>query len=195
MSNFYHSIKNLYIDMCNNKIYFQTFSIKFNNVEADCIFSIQDKPFEIFFIRKYDAQVLKLNVKKGFILDVENIFSEIYKFFNIKYGKGNFSLISFLNHLSEKLPKKVKILSDIERKQVYSVVNIEDSKKIYYLSLTDWDKVNKGKSKTVGSRTAKNLAKTQLLFPDIYESTKDKNISINYSDKPTGKKFDVTDLE
>ncbi|MFC6118390.1 DUF6037 family protein [Macrococcoides bohemicum] len=195
MSNFYNSIKNLYIDMRNNKIYFQTFSINFNNIEADCIFSIQDNPFEIIFIRKYDACVLKIDVKKGFILNIENKFSEIYKFFNIKYGKGNFSLISLLEHLSKKLPNEVKILSDNERKQVYNFVNIEESEKIYYLSFTNWDKVNKGKSKPVGSRTTKNLAKTQLLFPDIYESTKDKNISINYSHVPTDKRFDLKDLE
>ncbi|QYA41193.1 hypothetical protein KYI09_11100 (plasmid) [Macrococcoides caseolyticum] len=195
MSKFYNSIKSLYIDMRTNNVFFQTFSIKFNNVNADCIFSIQDEPFELIFIRKSDAQVMKIDIKKGFTLDIQNKFSEFYKFFNIRYGKGNFSLISFLDYLSSKIPKNVDILSNDERRLIYNSIEIEDSKKIYYLSLTNWDKVNLGKVKKVGTRSAKNLAKTQLLFPHIYEAVKDKDISINYSSKPTGKKFELKDLD
>jgi len=181
--------------MCNNNIYFQTFCINYNNIEADCIFSIQDKPFEIIFIRKSEAQVLKVKIKKGFILDIKSKFSEFYNFFNIKHGKGNFSLIGFLDYLSIRIPHNVQKLSRNERYLIYKSVEVEDSKKIYYLSLTNWDKVNQGKVKKIGSRSSKNLAKTQLLFPDIYESIKNKNISINYSAKPTGKYFDMKDLE
>jgi len=45
--------------------------------------------------------------------------------------------------------------------------------------LRDWDKY----PKLCKNVSTKNREKTRLLYPDIYETIKDKNISVFYTDK------------
>ncbi len=103
----------------------------------------------------------------------------------MKYDPENrFSTKKFFEDFNSRIPDDFRFLKKQELlKLITSTYDIEESDKVYYNGIIDWDKVNNG-----NNRQEKNLEKTRLLYPELYKQIKDKNISVRYSNVPNKEK-------
>ncbi|WP_353050273.1 DUF6037 family protein [Bacillus sp. ISL-47] len=67
----------------------------------------------------------------------------------------------------------------MSRNTIAAIYQFEEKDKVYIKEIRNWDNyphLNK-------SCSLENKEKTRLLYPDLYEEIKDKNISVFYTDK------------
>jgi len=152
-----------------------------NGVEFDIFFDIGVAPYKLGFLIIGEDFELWLKVEKGFIIDT-NLSKEDYKrlvdVLGLKYDKENkFSTFAFFEEFNNKIPTSIP---DRPKRQVINLFvrffNLEENDKLYYDGIIEWDK-----TETPKRRSPENLEKTRLLLPDLYESIKNKNISVRYS--------------
>lgn len=63
------------------------------------------------------------------------------------------------------------------RKIISCARNFEEKDKIFLYGYIDWDKIESNKRYTQANRE-----KTRILYPPVYNTVKDKNISVRYTD-------------
>lgn len=152
-----------------------------NKIDFDIFFDIGTNPFKIGFLVLNDDFQLWINIKNGFIINpflAKNDLNKLVEILNLKYNPNNkFSTKKFFEEFNSKIPKEFRFIKkqDLPR-LINSTYDIEDSEKMYYNGIIDWDHINNS-----NNRQEKNLEKTRLLYPNLYERIKDKNISVRYS--------------
>lgn len=174
----------------NNETY-AFFYFKKNGVTFHVFFDIEitfeNKNYSLGFIVPGTQFNLWINVTEDFRIDtyIKDKFIELKKVLNLKGNSYNsFSTNAFFEEFNQKIPSESikpskKILHEIATKRY----NIEESKKIYYLT---FKRLPEGQH-----RTLKNTEKTRLLFPKIYERIKYRaNISICYTPIPNNREED-----
>jgi hypothetical protein len=145
---------------------------------------IKDSPYKLIICQHNTSLYCSMDVCRGYRIYVKDYYNELRELLGIEYGMiKKFLPSDFLNELRSKFPDKYasepRQLSLIAR-----TFSVEDPDKIYIYGSINWDKITGNTKK----RTAKNLEKTRLLYPDVYEAIKDSNISIIYtSEKKEGK--------
>jgi hypothetical protein len=151
-------------------------------VKFDIFFDIDKVPFRLGFLVLKSNYQLWLEVKNGFLIDT-NLpkvkYYELIKLLNLKTDKNKpFSTVAFFEQFNNQIPRTlIEVKKDYMRSIVLAVSpNIEEKDKIYYLGINDWDKIKNGRH-----RDPKNLEKTRLLYPELYLSIKDKDISVKYT--------------
>ena len=98
------------------------------------------------------------------------------KILNIPKGKNSpFSTNAFFSELNSIFPSKLSESGKIDNNILNKIYNFEESDKYEYDGLIDWSKSNSGKHHTV-----RNHEKTRILYPDIYDMIKGKDISVRY---------------
>lgn len=152
-----------------------------NKVDFDIFFDIDCNPFKIGFLVLNSNFELWLNIKSGFIINIfldKATLTKLIKVLNLKYDADNkFSTKNFFEDFNSKIPNEFRFITKQELlRLINSTYDIEEPEKIYYNGLLDWDKINNGRN-----RKEKNLEKTRLLYPKLYERIKNKNISVRYS--------------
>lgn len=172
----------LYSQIKNNNQTYGLFDFKTNGVHFHIIFDIGNTPFRLGFLPIGKQEQIWLNVKKGFIINPilpKSEYRKLTKLLNLKYYKNNpFSTFNFFKQFGEKIPNQLIKLSKMERVELaMKVSNIEEKEKTVYKGQKDWDKSSSGKN-----RSQKNLEKTRLLYPELYNQIKDKNISVIYKE-------------
>lgn len=179
-----------YISMRELNVRIGTFDFKYNKVESDVIFDIRDtRQWYLVFIKRDFGSILKILIDKGYKFTIKGNekYREFISYFNIKSGKGNFSIKEFKENLESVVPDKY-ILTDNTRKQVIRYDKIDDdSNGIYPVGIKNWEEIhakNPELPKEKYHRTRKNLEKTRELYPKIYTVTKDMDITIIYGKKP-----------
>ena len=160
------------------------FNFTKNKVEFDVFFDIEKTPYKLGFLIVGNNFQLWLNVERGFIIDI-NLKNEDYKrlinILGLKFSKDNkFSTFAFFEEFNTKIPASIPNIPERHIKNLLvKYLKLEEGDKLYYDGYIDWDKTNIKKG-----RRLKNLEKTRLLFPMLYNSIKNKNISIKYTATP-----------
>lgn len=180
------NLKKLHWSMKKLDLLVDVFDFSYNEVDCSILFNPDYKTgFSLTFFKKKNAHVLKLPVQPGYNLIIENEnFHAFCRFFEIKREKGAFSIIDFFEYLNSKIPTKSIPNTTDQRKIISSLIPIDDSEKIYFDHLINWEKARAKNPELKKGRDPKNLEKTRLLYPEIYQEIKDFDISVAYSSEP-----------
>lgn len=176
------NLKELYKDIKRNSRTYDVFDFTKNTIAFNILFDINTAPFKLIIFKKRSSEYIKVDVTHGFNvhphLSKEN-YDKLMNMLELQYKKGNpFSTKVFFEELNQKIPLKVSRKSIGIQKLSY-IYECEEADKIYIKEIRNWDNyphLNK-------SCSHKNKEKTRLLYPEVYEQIKDKNISIFYTDK------------
>lgn len=176
-------LKNLYENMKNNRqITYCIFNYTHNRIELEIMFDINPKPFRLLIIRKHSNKTLLLDILNGFKLDMflsKEKYQMLLDILDIKSGGVTpFSTKKFFEELNSAIPSQVVQynLNNNLRHIISQVNNFDETDLVYIKRLTDWTKIKSNKHVT-----EKNRDKTKYLYPDVFETIKDKNISVVYT--------------
>ncbi|MFJ7727519.1 DUF6037 family protein [Neobacillus sp. NPDC097160] len=167
-----------------------TFEHTYNNVISDAIFDTRDSEgWHLTFIKRASGDVLRIPIKKGYRFSITGIkeYDALIKYFGIGNGKGQFSIRDFVNHLDNQIPAQYR-LSDNKRTTILKYNKLDnESDGIYPIGIKNWEVIHAKNPKLPEDkyhRTSKNLLKTKELYPDIYNATKDMDLTIMYGIDP-----------
>ncbi len=179
-------LKQFYSSMRQLNVEIGTFEHKYNNVISDVIFDTRDSGgWQLTFIKRASGNVLCVPIQKGYRFSIigNNEYNDFIKYFGIGSGKGQFSIKDFVDYLDRQIPAEYKI-SDNKRKAILKYNTLDnESDGIYPIGIKNWEVIharNPELPKEKYHRTAKNLLKTKELYPDIYNATKDMDVTIIY---------------
>lgn len=162
------------------------FDFSYNNVDCSVLFNPDyDTCFSLTFFKKKSNQTLKLPVKPGYDLTIqgENFYA-FCRLFEIKRQKGAFSIKEFFSYLNSKIPTNSIPNTSSQRELISSLINVDDSEKLHFDHLINWEKARAKNPELKKGRNPKNLEKTRLLYPEIFKEIKDFDISVAYSSTP-----------
>lgn len=168
-----------YKDIKNENLTYNVFDCNYNHIELSFLFDIGTSPFMLALIKKQSGEVISFNILKGFLIETNLPREQYYllrKILNIPdKGESPFSTNSFFEEINNKFPNKIVKETHISPFILNKIYNFEESDKVEYDGLIDWSISNCGKH-----HTAKNHEKTRILYPDIYDTIKNKDISVRY---------------
>ncbi|MCJ1989095.1 DUF6037 family protein [Lactococcus carnosus] len=176
-----------------------TFDFEYNKISCSCIFEANYlNGFSITFLKKLSGEDLELPVRKGYIMDsyIENqeLYFKFWRYFNLKASSGDFSMTSFYQSLNQYIPKTFNIRQNYNRALLVKQYNVEKKDRPYFLGFKNWKVIKAKNPETKGTRSEENLDKTKLLYPLIYEATKNHDISVRYTDRNIQKDVDFKAL-
>lgn len=197
MSQFYFSrelrqLRLFYASMKKQKIDIGTFEHKYNNIKSDVILDTSQHEWKLIFIKRKIGDTLIITVKKGFKFTIESDvkYKEFIKYFCIAGGKGQFSINEFHGNLDRQIDSCF-VLSDAKREIISSHISIESAREGFYpIGTKNWQLFHAQHPeipKDKFHRSEENLKKTKQLYPNIYEATKDLDVTICYGNKPGNK--------
>ncbi|WP_308723136.1 DUF6037 family protein [Paenibacillus polysaccharolyticus] len=185
-SSMVNGLKTFYGSMRQLNVEIGTFEHKYNNVISDTIFDTRDSGgWKLTFIKRASGSVLCVSIQKGyrFSINGNTEYNDFINYFGIGNGKGQFSIKEFVNNLDEQVPNEY-ILSDEKRRAIINYNKLDnESDGIYPIGIKNWEVIhakNPKLPKDKFHRSPKNLLKTKELYPDIYNATKDMDITIMY---------------
>lgn len=171
----------LYSDIKRKNETYSCFDYCNGGVNFEVFFDIFEIPFKLFFVVKEQNYRLSIDVQQGFIINPILIKSE-YKALAHVLGltfdpKNPFSPQKFFNHFNKSIPEYSQI--KVSKEQVYRFYqsDLEEADRLYYKTKIEWNKSPNSK----GNVTSKNLFKTRVLYPELYDMCKRNNISIVYT--------------
>lgn len=180
---FYNSMRQLNVEI-------GTFEHKYNNVISDVIFDTRNsEEWNLTFIKRASGNVLCIPIQKGYRFSIigNKAYNSFIEYFGIGNGKGTFSIKDFIDYLDKQIPTEY-ILSDNKRNTILKYNKLDDkSDGIYPIGVKNWEVIharNPDLPEDIYHRSPKNLLKTKQLYPDIYNATKDMDITIIYGQYP-----------
>ncbi len=152
-----------------------------NKVDIDVFFDIKDNPFKLGFLVMKSNFQLWIDVRQGFIISTvldPKDYKKLTDLLGLRYDPANpFSTNSFFDEFNKRIPASIPFTKrDHQNRLILYSHSIEDQDKLYFDGLIDWDKLGSDQN-----RSFKNLEKTRLLFPQLYNLIKHRNISVRYS--------------
>jgi hypothetical protein len=190
-------LKEFYLSMRKINVEIGTFKHEYNTVLSDVIFDTRSSDgWKLIFIKRIDGNVLEIPIQRGYRFNITGsiAYNNFREYFGIGGGKGEFSIKDFVRHLSGQVPFEYR-LTDEKRKTILRYDKLDnESNGIYPIGLTNWEVVHAKNPKLrndIYHRTHKNLTKTKELYPEIYEATKNLDITIIYGVKPSEKTGDI----
>ncbi|MEG0824002.1 MAG: DUF6037 family protein [Erysipelotrichaceae bacterium] len=175
-----NNLESFHNDILKNNKTYGVFDYTHNSIDFNILFDIVKIPFKLYLIKKNNGESIDLDVDSEYRIDtyLGDRLKTLRSMLELSNGKSSFKTNDFFNEFNKKIPSQ---LSQCPIKQIYlqSIYNYEDSELVYFKCLIDWDK------NTVSNKhfTAANREKTRILYPQIYEYIKDKNISVVYTDQ------------
>lgn len=173
-------LRDLHLDILEHKKTYDVFDYSHNGIQFSIFFDVNCTPFKLIFIKKKSNQYLIFDIMNGYLINtyLDKKLKTLKCMLELKNGKTRFSTNQFFEEFNRNIPHTIQN-KKISKKTISRIYNCEESEKIYMRELRDWDKYPElGKHATI-----KNKEKTRLLYPEIYEEIKDKNISVFYTDK------------
>lgn len=170
------------------------FPFQKNKVKFDIYFDIDKDPYQLGFIVKGTNLSIWFNIQRGFIVNCtlpKAQYSLLCSILNLQVADNftPFSPFDFFNEFNNSILNILHPL-DLYRDTVLQVATtkylIEEPNSLYYCGKTDW---NLSRNKGKGTQSAQNLEKTRILYPEIYEVIKNRNISIKYTSTNVDKIF------
>lgn len=156
------------------------FDYRINSIQFEIFYDIGVVPNRLGFLPLHDERQLWLEITKGFNLDSNMSKDDYYLLVDILGIKKNpdnkFIPASFFREFNDKIPTKYKNLEQGNRQNlIRKIYSVEEEEKTIFDGVIDWDKLRSNKS-----RSHQNLEKTRLLYPELYERIKNRNISVRY---------------
>lgn len=190
LKEFYFSMRKLCVEIGN-------FEHEYNAVISDAIVDTRNSNgWKLIFIKRGGGDILEIKIQRGYRFAIEgsDAYDEFRKYFGIGGGKGSFSVKDFVNHLNGQIPLTYN-LGDENRRAILHYDKLDkESDGIYPIGIKNWEVIHaKNPEMPLDKyhRTPKNLAKTKELYPEIYQSTKDMDITIIYGVEPGEKTRDI----
>ena len=174
------NLTDLHTDILKHNRTYDVFDYSHNGIQFSVMFDVGSIPYNLIFIKKRSTQYLILDVTTKYQLNtfLGEKLQILKNMLELKNGKVKFSTNHFFGEFNENIPHTIQN-KEISKSRISSLYHCEESDKIYVRELRDWDKYPElGKH-----ATKENKEKTRLLYPEIYEKIKDKNISVFYTDK------------
>lgn len=174
------NLRDLHIDILKHKKTYDVFDYVHNGIEFSVMFDVNCQPFKLTFIKKRSTLYLILDVQAGYQINtyLGEKLQILRDMLELKDGKTKFSTNQFFEEFNLKIPKVISE-KKISKATLSRVYHCEESEKVYIRELRDWDKYPLLEKHA----TPENREKTRLLYPEIYENIKNKNISVFYTDK------------
>ena len=161
---------------------FDVFDYTYNGIEFSVLFDIGSKPyFRIIFIKKRTELFLILDIKNGYYLDafLGDKLDILKRMLEIHGGRVEFSTNVFFSKFNEKIPSTIS-RKELKLITISKIYKCEESEKVYIKYLQPWDEYPWLKKNV----SPENREKTRVLYPEIYENIKEKNVSVFYTDRP-----------
>lgn len=174
------NLRDLHIDILKHNRTYDVFDYSHNGIQFSVMFDVDCIPFKLILVKKRSTQYLILDVMAGYQINtyLGEKLQLLKDMLEVKNGKTKFSTNQFFEEFNKKIPHTIQN-KKISKSTISRVYHCEESEKIYIRELRNWDKYPElGKH-----ATKENREKTRLLYPEIYEKIKDKNISVFYTDK------------
>lgn len=179
------NLRPLHVDILKNKMTFDVFDYLHNGIEFSVLFDIASKPFyKLVFIKKRSDLHLIFDVKTDYYINtfLGEKLAILLQMLELTNGMTAFSTNKFFEEFNNKIPPIVS-KKQIQRASISKIYKCEESDKIYIKEMRNWDKYP-----LLGKNvTEENREKTRLLYPDIYEEIKDKNVSVFYTNENSKK--------
>lgn len=174
------NLHDLHVDILKHNKTYDVFDYIHNGVEFSVMFDVNCEPFKLTFIKKRSTLYLILDVLAGYQINtyLGDKLKILKDMLELKDGKTKFSTNQFFEEFNRKIPHAISNKS-ISKSTLSRVYNCEESEKTYIRELRDWDKY----PHLDKHATPENHEKTRLLYPEIYENIKGKNISVFYTNK------------
>lgn len=175
-------LKELFKDIKRNNLTYDVFDFTKNNISFNVLFDINSTPFKLIIIKKRSSEYIKIDVLNGFTINPQlnsEQYNTLVSMLELRYQEGNpFSTITFFEELNQGIPATISKI-EIGKNTIATIYQCEEAEKVLIREIRDWDKyphLNK-------TCSAENKEKTRILYPEIYEQIKDKNISVFYTNK------------
>ncbi|OBP55051.1 hypothetical protein AWM61_07045 [Riemerella anatipestifer] len=177
---FLSNLKELYKRLKEQDETYYLFHFTKNSVRFEVLFDIFHLPFQLHFLQKESDFSFCIIIRKGFIINDfldRQTYKNLCKILNLKFDKDNpFSTKLFFEEFNLKIPS-YQVKEKKERELLVFYQNdIEESEKLYFDGVIEWNKIKNGKGVTI-----KNLEKTRILYPELYHWCKRENISLRYT--------------
>lgn len=169
-------------------IQIDVFNYEYNNVQCSVMFDVSSpRGYSLTFIKNGFGEILDLPIIPSYNLQITNSnFEKFWNFFNLGFKKkGEFSIKDFFIHLSNHIPTTATPYTYQARQTIALKYPVEESEKIYISGTKNWEKARALNPLLKKERSEKNLEKTKLLYPEVYNLTRDYDISICYSPVPS----------
>lgn len=174
------NLHDLHVDILKHNKTYDVFDYIHNGVEFSVMFDVNCEPFKLTFIKKRSTLYLILDVLAGYKINtyLGDKLKILKDMLELKDGKTKFSTNKFFEEFNQRIPHGISN-EKISKSTLSKIYNCEESEKLYIKRLVDWDK----HPKSGKNATSENHEKTRLLYPEIYERIKGKNVSVFYTDK------------
>lgn len=174
------NLYDLHSDILNNKRTYDVFDYSHNGIQFSVMFDVACIPFKLILVKKRSTQYLTLDVMSGYQINtyLGEKLQVLKDMLELKNGKTKFSTNHFFEEFNKNIPHAIQN-KKISKSTISRVYHCEESEKIYIRDFRNWDQYPELKKHV----TKENREKTRLLYPEIYEKIKDKNISVLYTDK------------
>ncbi|MDM1395585.1 hypothetical protein HX049_00065 [Myroides odoratimimus] len=177
-----NNLEQLHQQILNNNDTFCIFPFAKNKIVFNILFDIGTTPFKLVLLQKKGNFRLELVVTHNYNIDSmldRELYKQLCEVLDLTNDSNNrFSTNAFFSELNTVIPRQYYRSTAERPLYVFYSNNIEEPNKLYYSSMTDWKNTLNRKNHKV---TDKNLEKTRVLYPEIYEFCKDNNISVNYT--------------
>lgn len=173
------NLRDLHIDILKHKRTYDVFEYSHNKIQFSVMFDVDCIPFKLILIKKRSTQYLIIDVLTGYKINtyLGEKLKVLKDMLELKDGRTKFSTNKFFEEFNRKIPDSLQEKA-ISKSTISQIYQCEESEKIYIKELRNWDNYPElGKH-----ATKKNREKTRLLYPEIYDKIKDKNISVFYTD-------------
>lgn len=171
----------LYRDLKNKEESYSSFDYRTGGVRFEVFFDIFETPFRLIFVVREQDYRLSIDVQQGFIINPilnKGEYKALAQVLGLTFDPKNpFSPPKFFGHFNKSIPEYSPY--KVPKEQVYRFYqsDIEEADRLYYKTKIEWNKLSNSK----GNATPKNLFKTRILYPELYEICKRNNISIVYT--------------
>lgn len=178
LGDFYGSMRAQHIDV-------GTFEHTYNGVNSHAILDTTGTEWRLIFIKDVIGDVLSVPILRGYVFAIigDDAYWEFVRYFNINGTRGNFHIGDFIDNLITQIPSNY-VLNDNRRETVNTYTNYDRNEPgIYPIGTINWQLQHVKHPewpKDKYHRSDDNLRKTKQLYPNIYEATKDLDITIRY---------------
>lgn len=137
-------------------------------------------------MKKGTGEILTLPVAVGYKLEIKgnDLYAKFINYFNISGEKGKFRISEFSKNFDSQIPSEY-IISEKTRDAILNYKSDGEGK--YPIGVKNWQiyhALHPEVSSDKYHRSPENLLKTQNFYPDIYNATKDMDLTIIYGKTP-----------
>lgn len=190
------NLQSFHIGMKKLGVSIATFDFVYNKVSCACLFEANyEKGFSLTFFKTISGETLKLPVLPGYrvstYIEDPDFYNYFWDFFQLQQKNGGFTMKNFFENLNQKIPLYFNLNRNLDKPILAKKYDTEEKERPYFLGFINWQVLRAKNPELKGSRSEANLEKTKILYPQIYQATKDYDISIRYTDidSPNAQKF------